>query len=298
MKILVDGMNIAYRCHAIHDKKQGLSTPDGQPTGLMYGFLRTLVKWKKEYPQSSIHIAWDSSGAGEWRKEEFSEYKADRGSEESKKGKDEYDFYGQIDNLKENFLPSLGIEQFYSPGDEADDVIGTLCEEWSDDPVIIVSTDHDFLQLVDMNTVLVSPDMRKKYDVDKVEEEYGVPPKWILPFRALDGDSSDNLPGLSYFRKKIIAKLMGEFDGDLEELYQDELPDHLTDKESSKLEEFEDQAFTNHELMELQMIDNYEEIPVEPDNEKISSLCDEFKFKSIREDLLSFQDDEGFMKTN
>lgn len=292
MKILFDGMNIAYRCYAIYDKKQELSTSEGEPTGILYGFVRTLNRWRKKYPQSTLHIAWDSPEGKKWRQEKYSDYKADRERE------DDSSFSSQLERLKEEFLPALGVTQYFSKGEEADDIIGTLADKWSDQAVVIVSNDHDFLQLVDSNTVLIKPDMSREYDVEEVEEEYGVPPKWVVPFRALDGDSSDNLPGLPYFRKKIIAKLVEEFEGDLGSLYEGDLPDHLTEKETEKLDDFEKQAFLNEELMELKSLDSYEEVESSPDREKISSLCEDLEFKSLEEDLPEFAEKEGFVKTD
>ena len=299
MKIIFDGMNIVYRCYFIHDKKQNLSTSEGQPTGITYGFIRTILKWKEEYSDSSFHIAWDTMDEETWRKEKYSDYKERRSGEKDKKEKKEYDFHGQIEKLRKEFLPAMGIEQFQSQGQEADDIIATLVEKWSDKPKIIVSNDKDFFQLISENTVVITPDMNNTYDKEHLEDEYELPPNWIVPFRALDGDNSDNLPGLPYFRKKVIRRLVKDYEGDISSLYNEEFPEYLTDKESSKLEEFEEQALLNEELMNLKPIDSFEKTSSEKNLEKISSLFENYEFQSLTDKIsLLDSDSSGFMKTS
>ena len=80
MNILVDALNIAFRSHHVYDVKQGLKTSEGVPTGLVFGFLQTLVKWKRKFPHHQVTVVWDRPGGKEWRQEIVPSYKANRPS--------------------------------------------------------------------------------------------------------------------------------------------------------------------------------------------------------------------------
>tara|TARA_R100001463_G_scaffold12525_1_gene34055 strand:- start:310 stop:711 length:402 start_codon:yes stop_codon:yes gene_type:complete len=91
---------------------------------------------------------------------------------------------------------------------EADDVIGYLSKHiYKNNKTTIVSTDKDFLQLVDKTTNVYSPTKKKMYDEDKVFEEYGIHPSNFLLFRMFDGDKSDGIPGVNGIGKKTLIKL-------------------------------------------------------------------------------------------
>jgi DNA polymerase-1 len=91
---------------------------------------------------------------------------------------------------------------------EADDVIGYCSKHlFKDNETTIMSTDKDFLQLVDKNTKLYSPTKKKMYDEDKVFEEYGIHPKNFLLYRMFDGDKSDGIPGVNGIGMKTLIKL-------------------------------------------------------------------------------------------
>ena len=80
MNLLVDALNIAFRAHHVYDVKQGLTTSEGLPTGLIYGFLTIIAKWKRKYPHHQIVVVWDRPGGKEWRQKIVPEYKANRPS--------------------------------------------------------------------------------------------------------------------------------------------------------------------------------------------------------------------------
>lgn len=317
MNLIIDGFNIAFRCHHVYDVQQGLTTSEGVPTGIVYGFLKSLLKWKKEYPKRRIIVTWDTPGGAESRQAICPSYKANRTRDFDKVAVDkvatkdedvpEIDSDGefidvfslQIEFLK-NFLRSLDIDQSEAPATEADDIIATLVRgELAGESNIIYTSDRDLLQLVTWKTVLETPS-GKFYDPDKVMEEYGVKPEDLVTFRALDGDKSDNLPGLPRFRRKIIAKLVNDNDGKLESIYKaDGLEEELTEKEFEKLSSFEEQAFLNQKIMELRDIEKNILTPGSWNEDQIKGMCDILEFDSLRSDLLgSNKIKQGFLRFN
>tara|TARA_R100000231_G_scaffold129909_1_gene101434 strand:+ start:1 stop:756 length:756 start_codon:yes stop_codon:yes gene_type:complete len=106
------------------------------------------------------------------------------------------------------YLECLPVSIMNMEQTEADDVIGYLSKHiYRNSKTTIVSTDKDFLQLVDKNTNVYSPTKKKMYDEEKVFEEYGIHPKNFLLFRMFDGDKSDGIPGVNGIGKKTLIKL-------------------------------------------------------------------------------------------
>ena len=313
MNLIIDGFNIAFRSHYIYDVKQELSTSDGLPTGIVYGFLKTLVKWKSKFPKHSIYIAWDTPGAKAERREIYAGYKANRdrdhdildievvkNSSAANKvldGTTEATVNGfdlQILLLK-YVLNYLGVRQVEAPKTEADDIIFNLVtKDLKEGSNIILSADRDLLQLVSWNTIMMTP-KGVVYDKDKVLEEYSVRPDCFLAYRSLFGDKSDGIPGLFRFRKKIMARLVSDHDGDLESIFGNLEDEKLTKKELEKLEEFEEQAYTNRSVMSF--IDKkYSIREGTKDSAKVRQFCDELEFKSIYSSLVDFEPTRGFVR--
>ena len=106
------------------------------------------------------------------------------------------------------YLECLPISIMNMENCEADDVIGYLSKHiYKENKTTIVSTDKDFLQLVDETTRVYSPTKKKMYDEAKVFDEYGIHPKNFLLFRMFDGDKSDGIPGVNGIGKKTLIKL-------------------------------------------------------------------------------------------
>jgi DNA polymerase-1 len=164
---------------------------------------------------------------------------------------------------------NAGIGQALSKDWEADDVIGTLVRDnarCGTEDAVILSTDRDYLQLVNENVFLLIPPPRSKvsavsetklYGVDDLRREWGVGPEEILAFRALDGDDSDELPGVKNVRRKFLSKVVGYVGGDLEKLYSCVRTGafgstKFTKAQTASLLSHEVQAKLNLELMTLQ----------------------------------------------
>ena len=117
-----------------------------------------------------------------------------------------------------DLLDSLPITTMIYDGIEADDVIGHIAKHVlaEDEECYIVSTDKDFLQLVDEKTKVYSPTKKKLYDRELVKEEWGMYPQNLLLFRTLDGDNSDNVPGVKGCGLKTVLKRFPELSEDRE----------------------------------------------------------------------------------
>lgn len=215
MKVLVlDGNSILNR--AFYGIKL-LTTKDGSYTNGIYGFLTMLQKLKEEAQPDAVAIAFD-------RREPTFRHKAYDGYKAQRKGMPE-ELAQQLPVLKE-LLTDLGYRIVECAGFEADDILGTLarrCEE-TGDQCIIATGDRDSLQLVSPNvTVRIAatkfgrPEVTL-YDEQKIQETYGVTPKQLIDIKAIQGDSSDNIPGVAGIGQKGAADLIQKFH-DLDTIY-------------------------------------------------------------------------------
>lgn len=303
MNFIIDGLNIAFRAHHIYDVKQGLTSSEGIPTGLIYGFLLILSKWRKKYPHHQMIVVWDRPGGKDWRQEIVPEYKANRPKSVVPSSDQEFEdtvedpFAMQL-HLLRGILPHLGVDQFSAPKREADDMIGYLTRKvYPEEVNFILTSDRDMLQLVTSKTVVLTPD-NKVYDRAKVEAEYGVPPEKLVQLRALFGDTSDNLPGISRFRKKVAARLVNKYGG-VDSIYRQPIEDlDLTVKESEKLTAFQEQAQKNLRVMNMRMdAESFDRTSSSFNEHEINTICATLEFKKIRNRLLEFnRPKQGFLK--
>lgn len=199
--LLVDGLNNYMRAFA--------ATPtmndDGLHVGGMTGFLRSIGLAIRQFKPSRCVIVFDGKGGSAARRNIFSDYKSQRRS--MTKLNRTYDFNTideEVDSRKYQLL-KLVESLTYMPvtviamdNIEADDALAYLANliHQRGGKSIIMSTDKDFLQLVNSNITIFNPVKKKIYDVDKIVEEYGVHPNNFIIYRTIDGDDSDNIPGV------------------------------------------------------------------------------------------------------
>jgi DNA polymerase-1 len=239
---LVDGMALLFRSfYAMH--RAGLTSPDGTPVGAVYGFLKIIVKVLKEQKPSHFAVAWDPGGPN-FRHEIFPEYKANR-----KETPEE--IRPQIP-LIQKLLRELGVPSYCVQGFEGDDVIGTIARQFEADggDVFILSSDKDFMQLVDDHIRLFSLKTGDNYEIlgrDHVVDYFGVPPEQVIEVLALKGDSVDNVPGVAGIGDKKAASLVQEF-GNVESIYE-RLNEIADKKKKSALENGRDIAFLSRRLV-------------------------------------------------
>jgi DNA polymerase-1 len=203
--LLVDGSSYLYRAfHALPE----LRSPQGEPTGAIYGVLNMLRRLSADYKAQARACVFDAKGKT-FREDVYPEYKAHRPPMPD-------ELSGQIEPLIEA-VAALGWRVLSVEGVEADDVIATLAETarvrgWR---CIISTGDKDLAQLVDANVTLVNTMTNETLDVDGVKQKFGVPPERIVDYLALVGDAVDNVPGVAKVGPKTAAKWLAQF-GSLE----------------------------------------------------------------------------------
>ncbi len=207
--VVIDGHGIAYRSYfGVRD----LSTSRGQPTNAVYGFVRTLLRLLRE-DGDVVVVAFDAP-VPTFRHERFEAYKAGRAPTPE-------DLPSQIAVIK-RFLDLMGVPRMEVPGLEADDLIGTVARRCAElgYRVEVVTSDRDALQLVDEQVRVRSPDRAEAMGPSEVEARYGVRPDQWIDYRALTGDSSDNLPGVKGIGP-VAARTLLERYGSLDEILED-----------------------------------------------------------------------------
>jgi DNA polymerase-1 len=259
---LIDGYSLLYR--AFYALPQSIATTSGLPTNALYGFTSMVLKLLDSEDEVGIGTVWDA-GKPVFRTEIFPEYKAQRTSmpEELKV---------QLDHL-DQILKAMSIPAIRAEGFEADDALATLSKRIPDGvELMIVTGDQDAMQLVNGNVKVLRTTRgvseTKTYGRQEVIEEYGVTPEQIPDYKALVGDSSDNIPGVKGIGPKGAVNLLKEF-STVENLYEN--LDRVTAKGTrKKLEEGRESAFVSLELAKMRF-----DAPVEFDAEQL-------RFKGIR----------------
>ncbi|HYK98196.1 MAG TPA: 5'-3' exonuclease H3TH domain-containing protein, partial [Candidatus Acidoferrales bacterium] len=237
--ILIDSNSLIYRgFFAIPP----LTTTKGELSNATFGFASIFLKAIEEIKPQHIAAAFDLPGKT-WRHVADATYKATR-----KPMPDE--LRPQFERVKE-LLDRFTVPMYSLPGYEADDVIGALSRQADAAGLeaIIVSGDLDPLQLVTPNIKLFTTRMGFQntvvYDEAKIFERYGLRPSQMVDFKALKGDTTDNIPGVPGIGEKTAAKLIAE-NGHLEGVYADLA--RFTPKLRENLEAHREQVYKSREM--------------------------------------------------
>jgi len=201
--ILVDGSSYLFRAYHAHSRI-GMSNSKGEPTGAIYGVINMIRSLKKTYPNDKIIIVFDAKGKT-FRNEMYPEYKANRPPMPE-------DLAAQIMPLHQ-ILEAMGYPLLIEPGVEADDVIGTLAKQASEEKIdtIISTGDKDMAQLVNEHVTLINTMTNTTMGVEGVKEKFGVTPEQIIDYLALIGDTADNIPGVPKVGPKTAVKWLLEY---------------------------------------------------------------------------------------
>ena len=205
--LLVDGSSYLYRAfHALPD----LRSPEGLPTGALYGVINMLKKLRKDFPSAYAACVFDAKGKT-FRDDWYPQYKANRPSMPD-------DLVGQIAPLHAA-VRALGWPLLMVDGVEADDVIGTLTRqaEAAGMQAVVSTGDKDLAQLVTSRVRLINTMTNELLDEAGVLGKFGVPPSRIVDYLTLVGDAVDNVPGVPKCGPKTAVKWLAEF-GDLDAL--------------------------------------------------------------------------------
>jgi DNA polymerase I len=282
--LLLDGMSLAFR--AFYALPEDLQTTDGTYTNAVYGFTSMLIKVLQDEKPAYIATCFDV-GEPLKRTEEFADYKATRTEAPST-------FGPQIPLIRE-VLKVMAIPIFELPGHEADDIIAYLAHYSQDRDldVRIVTGDRDFFQCVN-DRIHVLYNRRGisdivEMDTEAVEKRYGIPPSKYVDLKALEGDNSDNLPGVPGVGTKTAAKLIQKY-GTAEDAVAH--ADEQTPKLRANLAAHGEQVALNKKLSTLA------EVPLEGidledmrmggwDREALTELFNSLEFRSLLERLLA-----------
>ncbi|GAB4184730.1 MAG: DNA polymerase I [Coleofasciculaceae cyanobacterium] len=253
--ILVDGHSLAFRSYFAFAKARGggLRTKTGIPTSVCYGFLKSLLEVMGSEQPQSMAIAFDL-GLPTFRHEADDTYKADRPDTPE-------DFIPDLENLKE-LLVALKVPVVTSPGYEADDVLGTLALQASEQGyrVKILTGDRDLYQLIDpakaISILYLSTDFLKsgrstgptEFGPEQVKAKLGILPEQVVDYKALCGDKSDNIPGVKGIGEKTAVQLLNEY-GSLEGIYAS--LDKIKGATKKKLEEGKQDAQHSRYLAQI-----------------------------------------------
>jgi DNA polymerase-1 len=257
-----------------------LTTPKGEMVNAVYGFANALLKAIKDEKPDYVVACFDA-GRETFRHEIFADYKAHR------KETDEA-LSLQIPRVKQ-IVEVLNIPLFARQGIEADDLIGCLARRAAKEGLqaVIVTGDNDALQLVDEHTSVYS--LRRgvtdtlTYERETVKEKFGIYPEQMIDYKALAGDSSDNIPGAPGVGPKTAVDLLTKYD-DLEGIYKH--LDGLKERLREILRANKDQVMMSRELAtikcDLKVDLDLEEAAVENfDFSQVVSLFAELDFKSL-----------------
>lgn len=211
--VLVDGFGLIFR--AYYAIPTTLSTSTGEQTNAVYGFASMLLDVLQKRNPTYVAIALETGKT--FRHDLYPEYKGTRAAMPE-------DLREQLARVRE-LIDALNIPVEMKDNYEADDIIGTLSKELAEKghEVIVITGDSDLLQLAGTNITIVLPGARRfgdlrEYQTEDVIERFGFGPEYVPDYKALVGDTSDNIPGVPGIGDKTAKKLIGDF-GSIEEIY-------------------------------------------------------------------------------
>ncbi len=277
--VLIDGHSEAYRAfYAMGDSGLSVRTT-GEPTGAIFGFLRQLLLVLRQRQPDFLIVAFDPSRT--FREELFGPYKATR-------AKMPEELYRQIKRIQQ-ILDAMNVCYRTVDGYEADDVIGTLAAraEAEGMEVLIKTGDRDLFQLATRKTrvLYTSRGGDREYDALAVKERFGVEAEQFIQMKALQGDTSDNIPGVPGVGEKSAVKLLQQF-GSIQQIF-----DHIEEVRGPKLRQnllaHQSQVEVNLQLVrivqDMEIALDWETTrPNRPDRSAVTQLLTELDLNSAR----------------
>jgi len=296
--MVVDGNNQYLRAYIINPT---LST-NGQPIGGVVGMLKILQKLCKEINPDQIVICWDGEGGSSKRKSMNKNYK---------EGRNPIRLNRDVRNLTENeelankiwqqtrlaeYFNQLPIIQFLYPNVEADDVVSYVVnhQHYADWQKVIVSSDKDFIQLIDDKTILFRPIQEEILNVKRVLEEYSIHPSNFALARSISGDTSDNIQGIKGIGLATIAKRFPIL-AENKNYFISDLTNYAEDKDGSVYEKVCDSVELikeNYDIMQL----SSPQISIQTKTQ-IDNIIEEFtpEFNQMEFKKMSIQDGFGMV---
>jgi len=198
--LIIDGLNNFLRSYVVDPS----ICSEGSPCGGTKGFMKSLQKLCRETNPHQIIVVWDGAGGSKKRKKMHSEYKEGRTPIKLNRSVHNLSDIEESENKANQFvkladyLNNMPLIQLMQDNVEADDIIAKLCisEQLRGMIKIIVSSDKDFIQLCDSETILMRPVQKEILNEKRIIEEYGIHPNNFALARSIVGDKSDNLEGV------------------------------------------------------------------------------------------------------
>jgi DNA polymerase-1 len=280
---LVDGTSYIHRAyHAI----RSLSNSKGVPTNAAFGFTRMILKFFDEKKPEYLAVVFDAKGPT-FRHELYEDYKATRPPMPD-------DLAEQLPYIRA-IVKGLNVKMIEMEGYEADDVIGTLARIYEERnfPVVIVTGDKDFRQLISPQISLWDTMKDRVTDYETFTQEYGLEPSKVIDLMGLSGDSSDNVPGVPGVGEKTALDLIKEY-GSLEGVYEN-LREIKRKKLKENLEESRDDAILSKKLVTIDRFAPIDEDVVdlkvgESNSQELSEIFRELEFKTLWEQFATRDD--------
>lgn len=285
--VIIDAMALAYRAYFAFINRP-LTNSKGESTSAVYGFLNQLIKVFEDQKPDYVAVAFDSKEKT-FRHEKYEAYKSSRDAMPN-------DMIPQLQRIKDIVL-ALNIPLYILPRYEADDIVGTAVKKAEELGMLsyAITPDKDYFQLITDKTNVVRPgkmsDEAILYDKQKVIDELGFEPKYMVDYLALIGDSSDDIPGVAGIGPKGAVPLIQKY-GTIENIYK-----HIDEIDKAgikkKLETSRENAFLSKDLATI-----YCEVPIDfdfehakftdPDFDKVKEILFELEFKAIYAKLIKF----------
>ena len=282
---LIDGHALAYRTYfaltGYSPSGSRWQTSTGEPTAGIYGFATVLLRLLEQEKPDYIAVAFDVGRT--FRDDIFPEYKGTR-------AKMPDDLRPQIERIRQ-LVDAFNIPRLEMEGYEADDVLGTIAKQAAAQGigVKIITGDRDLLQLVGDHIIVSLPQKGKLGESedyitdDQVQAYFGVPPRLVVDYKALVGDTSDNIPGVKGIGEKTAQALYQTFQS-LDDIYNH--LDQVPPKVRSKLEENRQNAYLSRDLATIRTdldihLDLEQARPANFDPTSVENLFRELEFRSL-----------------
>jgi|TARA_R110002074_G_scaffold68547_1_gene160495 DNA polymerase I len=261
--LIIDGLNTFIRSFAVNPSVN----EDGIHVGGMTGFLHSIGYAIRNIKPTRVIICFDGKGGSQRRRKIFPNYKGNRRVRKHltrantfQSIEDERISMGQQINRLTQYLDSLPITVLAPENIEADDAMAYICQQvYPKSQCILMSTDRDFLQLVDHRVQVWSPTKKKFYAQETIKDEFGIESSNFIILKCITGDGSDNIPGIRGAGIKSLQKRLPILFTD-KRIELDEVIEYVKNncdgtKLGQALRDSEELLTVNHKLMQLQDVD-------------------------------------------
>lgn len=261
--IIVDGPFLAHRSYHAPYR---LFTVKGTDGTMLHSFMRTLNALRKKYKPKKFIVAWESHGTVSWRRELYPNYKPKETHNKRKV------FWDNIKDVQ-IFLYLLGVEQYYAPHNEADDVIATLVNNGYRNSLVF-TIDKDMMQLVD-EKCHVCRSVKEEFGPKEVKKKYGVTPDKIPDLLAIWGDKIDSIEGINGYGIKKSNRILNKY-GCIENI-----------DESCTIHKYMNRMKLNKKLTTLNKKCNLQSVPNKDfkTKETLESILDKYELVKMKENL-------------